>query len=101
MREIEHEGPHLSGIRSTPFRVDSASEVSEIQLGVWGGGAVSPPAGSGAAPQKLLKIAPMQNKLCDVTKCLTMVAAGVRDTMPVTVTHTLSAEPVIVACVWI
>ena len=37
-----------------PFGVVSASGASQVQLGVWGG-AVSPPAGSGAAPQKLFE----------------------------------------------
>ena len=42
-----------SGVRSTPFRVVSASGVSQIQLGVWwGGGRCKPPSGVwGSAPE--------------------------------------------------
>ena len=40
-----------SGVRSTPFRVVSVSEVSPIQLGVWGGRCKPPSGVWGSAPE--------------------------------------------------
>ena len=46
-----HPQAELMGVRREVLR-----GVHQIQQGVWGGGAVSPPAGSGAEPRKILKL---------------------------------------------